>query len=364
MLRSGNNMRDVPDTVVNGAFVRHVQIIPRSIAPFMGFLRRIVQDGAMATPVFLTIDTELMWRHHAAALSPDTVVARSLEPAGVGVTWQLERLRAHGLKACFFVDPLPARLYGMGAIAPTVEAILTAGQEVQLHLHPNWVGAALGDRGQAHGRFELVDLSRQEQQDVLGEARDLLRAAGAPDPVAFRAGSYSADDTILDALAALGFAYDSSHNGAHHPWPSAIDLSPGLIAPVAHRGLIELPVTTIALPGGGRRHFQICALSAAEMRAALAHAAANDHAAVTIVSHGFELANRQGTRANRIHVRRFEALCATLAARADELPTTHFRDRPPLRMGQDDRPLPASAWRTRRRQVEQLWSNMVEERAA
>ncbi|MGN7159952.1 polysaccharide deacetylase [Sphingomonas sp. SAFR-052] len=317
----------------------------------------------MTTPVFLTIDTELMWRHHAADLPADTVVQRSLEPAGVGVTWQLERLRAHGLKACFFVDPLPARLYGMAAIAPTVEAILAAGQEVQLHLHPNWAGAALADRRRAHV-FELVDLSRQEQQDLLGEARDLLGAAGAPDPVAFRAGSYSANDVTLDALAALGFAYDSSHNGAHHPWPSMIALLPDVIAPVAHRGLIEVPVTTIAMPGGGRRHFQICALSAAEMRAALAHAAAQNHAAVTIVSHGFELANRSGTRANAVHVRRFEALCRTLAKHADRLPTTHFRDRPALRLGQDDRPLPASALRTRWRQAEQLWSNWIEERAA
>jgi peptidoglycan/xylan/chitin deacetylase (PgdA/CDA1 family) len=317
----------------------------------------------MPTPVFLTIDTELMWRHHAADLSPDQVVARSLEPAGVGVTWQLERLRAHGLKACFFVDPTPASLYGMAAIAPTVEAILAAGQEVQLHLHPNWHGATIGDRGRSHGAFELIDLSLAGQQDRLAMAREVLRAAGAPDPVAFRAGSYGANDATIDALVALGFAYDSSHNGAHHPWPSAIGLPPACIAPVAHRGLIELPVTTIAAAGGGRRHFQICALSAAEMRAALAHAVAHDHAAVTIVSHGFELANRSGTRANRVHVRRFEALCALLADRAADLPTTHFRDRPVLRLGQDDRPLPASAWRTRTRQAEQLWSNLVEERA-
>ncbi len=116
--------------------------------------------------------------------------------------------------------------------------------------------------------------------------------------------------------------------------------------------------------GGGRRHFQICALSAAEMRAALAHAVAHDHAAVTIVSHGFELANRRGTRANRVHVARFEALCRLLRDRAADLPTTHFRDRPALRLGQDDRPLPAGVLRTRWRQVEQLWSNLIEERAA
>ncbi|MEP9400663.1 polysaccharide deacetylase family protein [Sphingomonas sp. VNH70] len=318
----------------------------------------------MATPVFLTIDTELMWRHHAAGMATQAVVARSLDPAGVGVRWQLSVLAAHGLKACFFVDPLPVALYGMDAIAPTIEAILAAGQEVQLHAHPNWIGAALHDGGQAHGRFELIDLSTPEQQAVLARARDLLTACGAPPPIAFRAGSYGANDDTIDALRALGFVYDSSHNGSAYPWPSAIGLSPERIAPVAHRGLIEVPVTLIGTPGGGRRHFQICALSVSEMRAALRHAIANDHAAVTIVSHGFELANRDGTHANRIHVRRFRALCRMLAEQTATLPTVHFADRPALRLGRDDRPLPSRRMRTGWRQAQQLWSNLFEERRA
>ncbi len=74
----------------------------------------------MPTQVFLTIDTELMWRHHVAGLDPAEVVARSFEPAGVGVGWQLERLAAHGLKACFFVDPMPALVHGLEPIAAVV----------------------------------------------------------------------------------------------------------------------------------------------------------------------------------------------------------------------------------------------------
>lgn len=319
---------------------------------------------AMPTPVFLTIDTELMWRHHAAGLPPATIVQRSLEPAGVGVAWQLQRLAAYGLKACFFVDPMPSALYGMDPIARTVDEILAAGQEVQLHLHPNWAGAAIGDRGTAHGPFELIDMTLPEQRAMLDEARDMLRRAGAPDPVAFRAGSYAANDATIDALVELGFRYDSSHNGSEHPWPSAIGLPPRRIAPILHRDLVEVPVTTIEVAPGKLRHFQICALSTGEMRAALSHAVRADHAAVTIVSHGFELSNRSGTRANRVHVRRFESLCAMLAARTADLPTTHFSDLPSLRLDRDDRPLAPAMLRTRWRQVEQLWSNWVEERAA
>ncbi|SOB88329.1 hypothetical protein SAMN06297144_3480 [Sphingomonas guangdongensis] len=315
------------------------------------------------TPVFLTIDTELMWRHHAAGYAPAEIARRSLEPAGVGVTWQLRQLAAHGLKATFFVDPMPAAVYGAGVIAPVVEAILAAGQEVQLHLHPNWQGADAADRTR-HGRFELIDFGRDEQGDLLTEARDLLMAAGAPAPVAFRAGSYAANDDTLDALATLGFACDSSHNGAEHPWPSAIGLPVRQIAPVTYRGVVEVPVTTIEDRAGRLRHFQLCALSAGEMRAALDHAAAEAHAAVTIVSHGFELATRAGTAPNAVHVRRFAALCRMLAERAAVLPTTHFADRPALRLGQDDRPLGPSVVRTGLRQAEQLWSNLVAERAA
>ncbi len=317
----------------------------------------------MPTPVFITIDTELMWRHHAAGLPVAEIAARSLEPAGVGIGWQLAQLSRHGLKACFFVDPMPAMIFGADPIARVVGAILAAGQEVQLHLHPNWAGASASDRAR-HGSFELIDLDRSAQRDMIARARDLLTACGAPDPVAFRSGSYSANDATIDALVELGFAYDSSHNGSEHPWPSNIGLPVRQIAPVPHRGLVEVPVTLIEDMPGHLRHFQICALSASEMRAAIDHAARERHAAVTIVGHGFELANRAGTRANRVHRSRFERLCAMLGERRETLPTTHFADRPTLRLGQDDRLLSPSRTRTRLRQAEQLWSNWVEERAA
>ena len=318
----------------------------------------------MATSVFITIDTELMWRHHVAGLNADAIVQRSLEPAGVGVGWQLAQLEAHNLKACFFVDPMPALVYGLDPIKRVVGAILEAGQEVQLHLHPNWAGAHTGDNGASHAPFELIDYSLDEQAELLSGAADMLAAAGAPDPIAFRSGSYSASDDTLAALAGLGFEYDSSHNGSEHPWPSAISLPPTQIAPVKHHGIIEVPVTLIEDRAGHLRHFQICALSAGEMRAALDHAVTHDHAAVTIVSHGFELANRAGTRPNAVHVRRFGALCRMLAHRQGGLVTRFFADRPALALGRDDKPLGPSIVRTRLRQAEQLWSNLVEERAA
>ena len=198
----------------------------------------------MPTRVFLTVDTELMWRHHAAGLPIADIAERSLEPAGVGVGYQLKLLAEHDLKATFFVDPMPAVAYGIEPIRRVVGAIREAGQEVQLHLHPNWAGASNADRSAA-ASFELIDFTFAEQRELIRAAADLLVAAGAARPVAFRSGSYSASDDTLAALAELGIRYDSSHNGSEHPCPSAIGLPARQIAPIEHQGVIEVPVTQL-----------------------------------------------------------------------------------------------------------------------
>lgn len=313
------------------------------------------------TPVFLTIDTEFAWRHHARGLDPDAIYARSMEPAGVGISYQLDQLTRHGLKACFFVDPMPALLFGLAPVTRVVETILAAGQEVQLHLHPNWTGAMVGDGGAGHAHNEMAHYSLDEQRELIAGANDLLIAAGAPHPIAFRAGTYAANDDTLAVLAEFRFAYDSSHNGAEVP-PGGITLPRRQIAPIMRHGVIEVPVTVIEDRPGNLRTVQFCALSAREAEHALDHAVAEDHAAMTIVGHGFELANRAGTRANAVHVRRFERMCAMLEARRDVLPTVHFADRPPLRLDADDAPLGPDRVRTTWRHAEQLWSNWVEER--
>lgn len=315
------------------------------------------------TAVLLTIDTGFAWRYHAAGFDLATIRRRSIEPAGVGITYQLRRLAEHGLKACFFVDPMPAMTYGLDIIRQIMVPILSAGQDVQLALHPRWTAAKPGDRGQAKVRSDLFDYSSDEQRALIAGARELLVAAGAPEPVAFRAGHYAADDRTLEALAELGFAYDSSHNGAYAPRPCRTQFDRRQIAPVRHR-LIEVPVTVVEDAPGSLQAARICALSRREMAAMLDHAVDEGHAAVTIISDGFDLAGRGGTRVNAVHKRRFDALCAMLAKRRPSLPTVHFKDRPTFPLGRRDEPLGPSRLRTRLRQAEQLWSNLMQKRDA
>lgn len=314
----------------------------------------------MATRVLITVDTELAWRHFARGAPWREVLALSYDPAGVGVPYQLALLARFGLKACFFVDPMPALVYGIEPVRMMVEPILAAGQEVQLHLHSFWSDLAAGRRDGA--RFELTAFSADEQYALIATARDLLVEAGAPAPTAFRSGSYAADAGTLAALRRLGLRHDSSHNGAEHPWPSALPLAPEQVDPVACDGVTIVPVSQIRRRDGGLRPFQICALSAGEMRAALRHASANDHPVVTIVGHSFELASRDGRRVNRLVRGRFDALCAFLADHQDAMPTVTFAELPAPVSPTASVPMPAYGPRTARRLVEQAWGNLRYER--
>src|SRR5687768_14739657 len=50
----------------------------------------------------------------------------------------LEILNSFGLRATFFVEPLFAYRFGVEPLAEVVGMIRGAGQDVQLHIHPEW----------------------------------------------------------------------------------------------------------------------------------------------------------------------------------------------------------------------------------
>jgi hypothetical protein len=278
------------------------------------------------TGVLLSIDTEFTWRAHEGGASWIENYQRSIEPGDAGISYQLATLAKYQLKACFFVDPLPALLFGIEPIQRMVGTILAAGQEVQLHLHPMWTQA---DRRIARAdpvRFELTQYSEDEQLDLILQGRELLRQAGAPDPIAFRAGSFAASVETLRAIQRAGFRIDSSHNGSLMPWPCDTGLPAGAVAPLPAGRLIELPVGLIDEGGGKLRHLQIGAVSLGEMRAALLHAEAKGSPLVTLVGHSFELATRDGERANDIVRHRFDSLCGWLASAAERFPTRFTTD--------------------------------------
>lgn len=320
------------------------------------------------TRVFITIDTEYSSGLYTGPGPADRAenYARSiacLTPNGpTGITHKLELLKQYGQKAVFFVDPMPALVWGVAAIEDIVAPIIAAGQDVQLHCHTEWLDIAGAANLLPSGRTgkNIADFAFDEQCQLLDYARATLMAAGAPAPVAFRAGNYGASDDTLRALVAIGMAYDSSHCPALPDGACRISLGPEDREPVLHQGLIEVPVGTIGTMTGGQRHAQITALTLAEMLAAICHARDCQRESFTLVSHSFELINRRSLAVNHIVRRRFNGLVRALTA-MKEVETGSFAERPPklTTLGVNSQPLPATAMRTSMRYAEQLVSNTL-----
>ena len=141
------------------------------------------------TAVYITIDTE-----YSAGLAQSLGLraraenfARSIacdtRDGAVGIFHQMDVLDENGLKGVFFVDPMPALVWGVAAIADVVGPVVERGHDVQLHLHPEWLAIA-GDTNPLRGRTgrNMRDFTEGDQEALITWGRDTLVAAGAPPP--------------------------------------------------------------------------------------------------------------------------------------------------------------------------------------
>jgi len=320
------------------------------------------------TDVLITIDTELSASRHRRGASLDANIAASIHgevgEGRFGIGWQMDRLEAHGLRGVFFVDPMPACVVGDGFLGDIVGPIVARGHEVQLHIHSEWLALAAGSpRPIRTGQF-IRDFSATDQATMIRDAARLLIGAGAPKPVAFRAGNYAASDETLSALAREGILWDSSFNADYLGDACRISLPAHSNAPVRHEGLIEVPVSGLNDRPGSFRPAQVCALSQWEMSAALDHAAAVRQPTFVVVSHSFEMLSRDRKRANRMVIARFEHLCRHIAGH-DGLRSLGFRDLDPTAVDVVPAMVPllaANRWRTLQRHCAQAAATLLYER--
>jgi hypothetical protein len=315
------------------------------------------------TPVLITIDTELSARLHQQGVAARDNLACSVTGAcaagAFGTGWQMDRLEAAGLRGVFFVDPMPALVYGDAIIVDIVGPIAARGHDVQLHLHTEWLQWAVASPVGARRALNLGDLALADQVTLLRWGADAIARTGVPRPTAFRAGNYGANDDSLRALAMVGLRWDSSLNHAWRHSHCQIQCPPDQIGRLSLHDICEVPVSGLLDRPGRFRPAQICALSSREMRAALHHAAINAHDSFVIVTHSFEMLSRDRRRPNRRVMARFESMCAAIA-RHPALIASGFDTLDPAPPPAPASPLTRlgpSVTRTAARMAEQVWAN-------
>lgn len=315
--------------------------------------------------VYLTFDIEVWcngWSHldDNFPASFERYVYGASRTEGYALPKTLQILQRHGLRGVFFVEPLFSARFGSQHLKTITDLILAAGQDVQLHLHPEWTDeirpGVIDDCERKRQHLTYYTLPEQTALIAFGKAR-LQDATGRP-VTAFRAGSFAANRDTYRALAHNGIGIDSSLN-------ESFDHSEGTL-PSPNRwrpqdridGVDTYPVTVFKDGFGRPRAAQVGSCSFAELRDALLSAQAAGCPHFVLVSHNFEMLKPGSTAPDPIVAARFERLCAFLAQHPQHFNVGSFSTAgvgDAARSADSPMPRPgATAWSTTRRHAEQL----------
>ncbi len=314
-------------------------------------------ESARPLRVFLTVDVELWptsWQDFRSEFSSafDRYILGRTAQGTVGLPYQLRMAKDHGLRFVFFVETLFACEFGLAALSEIVHMIQEAGQEVQLHAHPEWVRHAsrpLIDTGE---RFIFRDFSDEEQSRLIEVALSNLTDAGAKKVRAFRAGSFQANAGTLRAVRNAGLPMDSSFKLG-----TTLDRESRIVVDRCSLidGVVEYPLSVFHDWPGHRRHLQIGSCSSRELAHVLRRAHACGWESVVILSHSVEMMNRDRSKPDSVVLRRFERFCRFLADSSRDLRTSGFEAETGAETsGRAMMPIHSPPWWTLLRQGEQM----------
>ena len=282
--------------------------------------------------VYLTVDVELWpnsWNGYRTQFTDcfRRFILGETRNGKYGLQFQLDMLKEYDLKGVFFVESLFACEFGISPLQEILSMILEAGQEVQVHAHPEWVVHMPKPFVEPHGRYTLGQFNRTEQYQLISKARENIVAAGVADPAAFRSGSFSTNKDTLLAAKDNGFFIDSSLN----PVRAACREEFGPMQhPISLEGILEFPLTVYEDWPGHRRHLQVAATSFGEFKDLLNVSTDTGVQNLVMLSHSAELLDSRRHKCDHIVLKRFEKMCEYLAVNRDKYTTSHFNSIPDI----------------------------------
>jgi hypothetical protein len=264
-----------------------------------------------------------------------------------GLGFMLDTLRAHGLRATFFVEALNSLYFGDAPMRDIAREIQDAGHDVQLHLHPCWTYFANPDWRDRLAADPPADdfamLSPESVRELIQRGLDIFRRWGLPRPVALRTGGLCVSRTVYREMAAAGLRIASNIGvGIRPPAETELHLYAG-----RHRieGVIEAPVLSYARFVSGRPYKSLTIVGSVwpEIEQLLRVAARSGTSPVVLLTHAHEFvvsrADDLGLRYARANVAtqtRLRKLCHYLANHADAYEVTTLGKAGPDWLGQSD----------------------------
>lgn len=312
--------------------------------------------------VFLTVDVEIWcdgWSN-LDEIFPSAFRSYVYGPTpkgDFGLPFTLKLFKEHGLTGVFFVEPLFSTRFGQQPLAEIVGLLRDASQEIQLHLHTEWVDESIEPLlSRINGkRQHLRYFSLEEQTLLIDAGKRLLLQAGGGHIDAFRAGSFGFNKNTLLALRANNISFDSSYNATAFGLDSGVLPGVTIVDAAECEGIYEYPMTVFNDGTRSLRHAQLTACSYEEMEGLLWQALETGRNSFVILSHNFELLNEAKTRPDAVVVERFRKLCSFLDRNRDSFRVCGF-DGLQAQVGlSQPPPLASPLWKTGRRMIEQAY---------
>lgn len=311
--------------------------------------------------VFFTVDVEIWcdgWQNIDAKF-PDAYqryIYGRTATGDYGLPFQLQQLQEHGLLGVFFVEPLFAARFGLDPLVEIIALLHTYKQEVQLHLHTEWVDEAKTPllANVQSKRQHLRYFSLAEQEILIAAGKKLIHQAHGGEVNAFRAGSFAFNKNTLTALATHGIKFDSSYNAASMGLDSGVMPGTPVVEPIKDQGVYEYPMTVFNDGTRALRPAQLTSCSYQEMEALLWQALEAQRTAFVMLSHNFELLNPRKNRPDPVVIKRFLKLCRFLDKNRDCFKACGFQDLEAVTAATQPPPLKSSRWKTGIRMAEQL----------
>ncbi|QID16186.1 polysaccharide deacetylase [Nitrogeniibacter mangrovi] len=312
--------------------------------------------------VFFTIDVEI-WCDGWTDIDrkfPEAYRKYILGPTSrgdYGLPFQLQMLADHGVLGTCFVEPLFSTRFGPQPLADIVGLIQDQGQDVQLHMHTEWVDESIKPliADTSTKRQHLFHYTLEEQTELIRAGAAMLAEAGASGIEAFRAGSFGFNLDTLRALATNGIRFDSSYNATMFGPASGVRPGEQLIEPVECENVVEYPMTVFTDGLGSPRHTQLTSCSFGELESLLWQSLEAGRKSFVILSHNFELLNPGKTAPDPVVIARLEKLCRFFERHRDSFRTCGFKDLAPHIVDTQPAPLRTSFMKTGRRILEQAY---------
>lgn len=177
-------------------------------------------------------------------------VAERIEKAEAGLPLIFRSMSRVGAPCVVFLDTTGLYRYGRREFRESVDLIIQAGHDLQMHIHPETLYPQwFEERGvpsptaedKARGtQFWPYDIVHRLHRVVT----DDLASFKGERPIAYRAGAYRISDSIIQTLVELGYLFDSSYDILNIKGHVSIGGGGKLNnAAVRYGGLVELPIT-------------------------------------------------------------------------------------------------------------------------